>query len=293
VTGESRPAAGARTTVVIATRDRRAQLLKTLERLTDLPERPAIVVVDNGSGDGTAAAVRDRAPAAELIELGENRGAAARNFGVAAARTEHVAFSDDDSWWRAGSLAAAEETFDEHPELALIAARVLIEPRLRTDPTCLAMAASPLDGRDGLPGPPVLGFVACGAVVRRSAFLSAGGFEPRLGIGGEEELLAIELAALGYELAYVESVVAVHEPAGGSRPGRTRRVLRNALLVAWLRRPAGDALRHSARLLTRHRGRREAAHAALGALSQAGWVARRRRAVPRPLARALRSLDGE
>ena len=35
-----------------------------------------------------------------------------------------------------------------------------------------------------LPGPRVLGFVACGAVVRRSPFLAAGGFSSKLGIGG-------------------------------------------------------------------------------------------------------------
>lgn len=277
--------------MVIATRDRRARLLATLDRLAALPERPPVIVVDNGSSDGVVAAARAHAAAAQVVELGENRGTAARNVGVAAARTEYVAFNDDDSWWQPGALATAERLLDRHPRLALIAARVLVGPERRLDPTSAVMAASPLDGDAGSPGRRVLGFVACGAVVRRSAFLAVGGFEPRLGIGGEEELLAIDLAARGEWLAYVDDVVAVHEPARTARPGRDRTTLRNSLLVAWLRRPAGDALRRSVELLAGERDLGQTTRALADALRLAGWVARERRPVPRPLARELRTLD--
>lgn len=278
-------------TVVIATRDRRATLLTTLDRLAELPEHPAVVVVDNGSCDGGAAAARCHASAPTVVELGENRGAAGRNAGVEAAGTEYVAFNDDDSWWQPGALTRAAQLLDGHPSVALIAARVLVGPERRLDPTCAVMAASPLDG-DGSPaGPSVLGFVACGAVVRRSAFRAAGGFEPRLGVGGEEELLAIDLAARGHRLAYVDDVVAIHEPVSAARPGRERDTLRNGLLVAWLRRPVGDALRHSARLLARHGDRRRALGATLDALRASRWAIAERRPIPRSLALELRALD--
>ena len=278
-------------TVVIATRDRRETLLATLDRLAKLPERPAVAVVDNASHDGTAAAARRHPVGSTVIELHENRGAAGRNAGVLAAATEYVAFNDDDSWWEPGALATAERLFDEHLDLAVIAARVLVGPARRLDPTCAVMAASPLDHDRGSPGPRVLGFVACAAVVRRSAFLAAGGFERRLGIGGEEELLAIDLAARGHRLAYVDEVTAVHQPARAGRPRRNRGTLRNGLLIAWLRRPGRDALRRSFRLLTRHRDRRQAALAALDALRAARWVVAERRAVRGALARELRALD--
>jgi hypothetical protein len=42
-----------RTTVVIMTRDRRAELLRTLDLMTRLPEGVPIIVVDNASSDGT------------------------------------------------------------------------------------------------------------------------------------------------------------------------------------------------------------------------------------------------
>ncbi len=65
------------------------------------------------------------------------------------------------------------------------------------------MEHSPLPVEPDLPGPPVLGFLACAAIVRRKAYLEVGGFDPRMMIGGEEELLAADLASAGWGLAYV------------------------------------------------------------------------------------------
>jgi GT2 family glycosyltransferase len=87
MTAPSDGSAGPRVGVAIATRERRAELEAALERLLALPERPAVVVADNGSRDGTPAAIRARFPAVEVLELGENRGAGARNAAVRARAT--------------------------------------------------------------------------------------------------------------------------------------------------------------------------------------------------------------
>ena len=279
-----------RTTVVIATRNRRDVLLDTLDRIERLPERPAVVVADNASADGTAATVRRHHPGVQLIELERNIGAGARNAAIRAASTPYVALCDDDSWWAPGALARAEGLLDSRPRLALIAARVLVGPEGRLDPTCAVMARSRLPGAD-LPGPAVLGSLACGAVVRRSAFLEVGGFEERLGIGGEEELLALELARAGHQLAYVDAVVAHHHPALGRDPSERRRVeLRNGIWAAWLRRRPASALIRTARLLAPSARDPRAALGAIDALRGAGWVARNRRPLPVELDRSLRSL---
>src|SRR3712207_1305810 len=133
-----------RLTVVIATRNRAASLLRTLRHLGALPERPPFVVVDNGSGDDTVAAVRREAPQVTMLALPENRGAGARNVGVEVAGTPYVAFCDDDSWWAPGALPLAADLLDLHPRLGLLMARVLVYAEERLDPTCREMAASPL-----------------------------------------------------------------------------------------------------------------------------------------------------
>jgi GT2 family glycosyltransferase len=276
--------------IVIATRDRREGLLVTLGRLGC--GRP-VVVVDNGSRDGTPAAVRAAFPAVTVLEPGENLGAAARTVGAQALGTPVVAFCDDDSWWAPGALELAAGVFAGHPRLGLLAARVLVGDDEHLDPTCAVMAASPL-AADRLPGPGVLGFVACGAVVRREAFLAVGGFDGRYGIGGEERLLALDLATAGWDLAYVAAVVAHHHPGRcGPRPGRVRRQLRNDLWSAWLRRPARSALRETARLVADAALRHPvtAAGGVAAGLRGARWVARERAVVSPAVERALRSID--
>jgi GT2 family glycosyltransferase len=277
--------------VVIATRDRLANLGRTLDRLRALSESPRIILVDNGSRDGTAEFVRREYPEVRLIVLGDNLGAAARTIGVREAGSPYVAFSDDDSWWAPGALGRAADRLDASPRLGLLAARVLVGPAGVLDPTCATMAASPLSPGADLPGPSVLGFLACGAVVRRSAFLEAGGFEVRFGVGGEEELLAIDLAAAGWRLAYCEDVVAHHHPgSAGPRPGRSRVQCRNALWSTWLRRPLRSALRRTARIAASGFLDPDVRAAFRDALTGLPWVLRHRRPVPPEVERALRAL---
>ncbi|WP_433834292.1 glycosyltransferase family 2 protein [Actinoplanes sp. CA-015351] len=87
--------------------------------------------------------------------------------------------------------------------------------------------------------------MACAVVVRRDAFLTAGGFQPRLFVYGEEALLAMDLAAAGHELSYVPHLGVRHlpHPAGRDVSARLRREVRNRVLTAALRRPPAVALR--------------------------------------------------
>ena len=226
-------APGPRVTVVVMTRDRWPDLSRTLSR----HEAP-VIVVDNGSSDGTPELVRRHFPGVEVIELDRNHGAVARNIGVQRARTPYVAFADDDSWWAPGALATAAAVLDEHPRLAVLAGRMLVGEDQTPDPIGDLMARSPLGREPDLPGPSVLGFLACGAVVRRRAFLGAGGFDDVVFFMGEEERLALDLACQGWGLAYVDRVQAHHHPSP-SRDGQDRkaRAARNRLLTAVLRRP--------------------------------------------------------
>ena len=277
---EAAPAGGT-VTVVVATRDRRADLSRTLGHLARLPEQPEVIVVDNASRDGTARLVRDQHPRVRLLRLPRNLGACARNVGVLAARTPHVAFSDDDSWWAPGALAAAARLLDAYPALGLVAARTLVGPQGRPDPVNELLARSPLPPAGRLPGPRVLGFLACAAVVRREAFLAAGGFSPLLFFGGEEQLLAYDLAAAGWHASYCPQVVAHHFPSG-SRNSRQRGYLeaRNRLLVAWLRRPWPAAWTATAGLAGQASRDRLAARALAGALARAPLAVAQRRVVP-------------
>jgi GT2 family glycosyltransferase len=268
-------------------------LLRTAARHFALPERPRVVVVDNASSDGTAAALTDAFAAIEVIRLERNAGGAGRNIGVSACATPYVALTDDDAWWRPGALRRAADLLDANPRLALIQARVLVGPDERDDPTCVEMAASPLAAGEGQPGHPLVSFVACAVVVRRAAFLAVGGFQERLAVGGEEELVGWDLIAAGWQLSYVPEVVAHHHPppAPARRAKRRETQVRNALWTSWLRRPSDVVAADTARALRSLANDRVVARGFGRALLGLPWIMRERRVNPPHLEAMLRRLD--
>jgi hypothetical protein len=164
-----------RLAVVMITHNRRADLLGSLARIMHLPERPRVFLVDNGSTDGTTAAVAERFRQVEAISAGANIGAAARTLEVRHVDTPYGALSDDDRWWEPGALGRAADLLDSHPRLAVVTARVLVGPEEREDPVCEHLLRSPVPRQAGMPGPPVLGFLAGASMVRSSAFLRRAG----------------------------------------------------------------------------------------------------------------------
>jgi GT2 family glycosyltransferase len=271
--------------LVIITRNRADTVVRSLGHAVECGDAGRIVVVDNGSDDGTPGRIRTRFPHVEVIVVGRNLGAAARNVGVAALHTPYVAFADDDTWWAPGALCEAAHVLERHPRVGVLSARVVVGADDRPDPACDLMANSPLAQQPDLPGPRLVAFMAGASVIRRDAFLAAGGFEPRFVIGGEERLLGWDLRRAGWSIVYVDRLVVHHHPS----PARdaTRRAIqqrRNELLCAWMRLPwraaaaaTRDALRH---------GRTDASsrRACLAALASLPWALRNRRSVPAELA---------
>lgn len=278
--------------IVIVTRNRRETLRRTLEQLHALEAAYPIVVVDNASTDGTVAEVRERFPQVDIIPLAQNLGAIARNYGVRHVQQPYIAFADDDSWWARDTPAQAIRIFEEYPRLGLIMARIKAGPEERLDPCCALMQRSPLPRPADLPGIPILGFVGCGALVRRAAFLEINGFHERFGSGGEEALPAIDLARHGWGLAYIDTLVAHHHPSR-QRDTSRRQIegTRNWLWTAWLRRSHRHNLRLTARLLraalTSDTTRRALGSAFLGL----PWIVRERVAMPGELERQIELLE--
>jgi len=278
--------------VVVITHERRAEALDAVARLVELPERPPVVLVDNGSTDGTADAVREKFPEVDVLALDHNAGAVGRNLGVERLRTPYVAFCDDDTWWEPGSLSRAADVLDEHPRLAVLTARILTEPSGADDPIVAELRDSPVPGPDWLPGPALGSFLAGASVVRREAFRAAGGFSARLWLGGEEELLATDLLTAGWEICYLEELV-VHHAASPARDSvrRRRDGLRNTLWFTWLRRPVGPALRRTAFLAASAPRDRVSALAWCDAVRGLPWVLARRRRRPPEVEARLAPLD--
>jgi GT2 family glycosyltransferase len=272
-----------RLTIVVLTHNRLEELTRTLFEMTNADgyeDQPQIIVVDNASPDGTARHIARDFPDVTLLRLEVNMGAAARNLGVRAAKTPYVAFCDDDTWWKVASLARAADMLDAYPRVAVLNARVLVGPQEKKDPACALMEKSPLPSI-GLPGKALLGFLAGACVMRKQAFMEAGGYEPRFFIGGEEALLALDLIANGWALVYAPELIVHHYPSNGRNASlRERLLIRNALWVAWMRLPFFTALRKTLGICRRPHAMKHIPSALIDALSGIPWVMKKRKVLP-------------
>ena len=114
---------------VVPVRDGERFLGHALESVlgqTLLPDE--VIVVDDGSTDGTEAIAR-RFPARVVPNAGRGV-SAARNTGIVASRGDVIAFLDHDDVWEPGKLERQVACLREHPELSYAScrARVVIEP---------------------------------------------------------------------------------------------------------------------------------------------------------------------
>ena len=107
------------------TREMTSQCLREL--LIDLGDTAAeVFVVDNGSHDGSVAAIRGAFPEVRLIETGRNAGfAAANNLAIARAAGEFVLLLNSDAFVRPGSISALLGYLQTHPSAAAVGPRLL------------------------------------------------------------------------------------------------------------------------------------------------------------------------
>ena len=116
--------------------------------------------------------------------------------------------------------------------------------------------------------------------------MEVGGYSELIHFGGEELLLALDLAAAGWEQCHADDVVAHHQPSPVREewPARWARYRRNDTLTAWMRLPLYQALAATGRLLG-DAAREEAVRRELSRFARLlvhAWL--ERRPVDRPLA---------
>lgn len=104
---------------------------------------------------------------------------------------------------------------------------------------------------------------------------------PRLWFGGEEELLAFDLAMHGWWMCWLEDMIIHHEPSRARDSTYRRRLgIRNTLWTLWLRRPVRSAARRTGVVLRSASPDRTTVAAVAEAVTGLPWVLRERRVLP-------------
>ena len=107
-------------TVIIPTFNRRDKLSKAIESVFSQETVPfELIVVDDGSEDGTGLMVKRNFPEARYFFQPNQGPAAARNRGIKQARGEWIAFLDSDDEWMPGKLKAQLEFFNQNPNFLI------------------------------------------------------------------------------------------------------------------------------------------------------------------------------
>ena len=225
-----------RVTVVIPTRNRCSHLgaaLDALERQTFPSDDFEVIVVDDGSTDGTATYVDQRARAGRLvlrmIACDHGGPAAARNAGASAARAPILAFLDDDVVADPQWLSAGLAGFDSD-RVAAVEGCVRAIPR-RAMGAFARLVENERGGR----------YLSCNLFVRLDAFHRFGGFDPRFGpldYFREDTDFAFTLLGNGYEIRFASGAVVTHPPvpSGPLQPLRQARKYRHDRLL-WRKHP--------------------------------------------------------
>ncbi len=204
-------------TFVIATHNRRAVLLQTLQRLlstSDISQtsestaiRSEIILVDNASTDGTADAVAARFPAVRILRQARNRGASAKNAGIPIACGQFIVFLDDDSYPKPNSTRRMVQYFRAHADLGAVVFDVVLK-----------------DGSHECSAFPTV-FIGCGAGFRREALDQVGGLPDDFFYQAEEYDLSLRLLEAGWDIQRHDDLQVLHlKTKTGRCPARTTRL---------------------------------------------------------------------
>jgi glycosyltransferase involved in cell wall biosynthesis len=224
--------------VVIPTHDRKDLLARTLETVHAQRPRPArIIVVDDGSTDGTAAMLADQ-PVTVVRNEGENWGPArARHEGLPHVDSEFIAFLDSDDLLLPGALETLERSLRESPAAPFAFGRSLTarESQAGWEPTGL-MTAARAEMKRPLPALFARNFVpSVGTLVRASSVARIGGY-PQQTDFSQDHYFWLRLAQLG-DPVFVPTITSIYREHDGNRHTPVRA---GAELEAYLTLAAAD-----------------------------------------------------
>lgn len=233
--------------IIIVSWNAKDYLIGCLMSLYEQDLGPAeIIVVDNGSSDGSPEAVEELFPDVTLIRSDENLGfAKANNVGINASSGKYVCLINSDVAVLDNCVDALKRYLDSNPSVGLVSPRVLnpdmtLQKTLRRFPTIkgVFLSAIGLDSRNYLPHDGIAEAQAvsgCFMMVRRSAIEQAGLLDERFFFYAEDKDWCRRIINMGWKIVYYPQARAIHYggQSSAAAPVRFYLELQNANLKYW------------------------------------------------------------
>ncbi len=194
-----------------------------------------VIVIDDGSGDGTPEAVRSEFPAVRMVEQPQNMGlAAGRNTAIKLLEGAKVLMLDSDTQVKAGAVERLAEVLDSDPGAGIVAPRLLnpdgsvqlscrrwpslLIPFVRRGPVAKLMPEPEMHRRhmmmdfDFASERPVVAAMGAAQMWRADLPQRIGSFDERISsYGGEDIDWCLRVWEAGLEVRYVPDAEIVHE----------------------------------------------------------------------------------
>ena len=195
--------------VVLATHNRKELLkecLKSLFNQTYPKERYEIIVVNDGSTDGTEEVLKKYAKKAPCIFKcfsQENKGpSAARNLGIEHAKGEIICFTDDDCIADERWIENLVKEFTNEKVGGVGGEIVAYNPKTSVEKYARMDQESAI--RNSF-------LITCNAAYRKDVLESVNGFDGNLRYGGDDIDVGIKVKLMGYELKYAPDAIVYHK----------------------------------------------------------------------------------
>jgi len=210
-----------RSSIVVVSYNSRRYLQACLDSiLADMTGGDEVIVVDNGSTDGSADIVAEQYPSVHLIR-GENVGyAGGNNRGAAVARGRHLLFLNPDTIIHPGTIEALVAPLEQPGDVALTTARIVFMDRPEIVNTCgntvqftgLAYCRGAGQPAADYAQPAEVDAVSGAAfAIRRAVFEELEGFDASFFMYLEDTDLSWRAWLLGYRCRYVPEAVVEHD----------------------------------------------------------------------------------
>jgi glycosyltransferase involved in cell wall biosynthesis len=217
-------------TVIITTKNRKDDLRKAVASALEQDAHPRVLVVDDGSTDGTSDMIRAEFPTVQIERVEQSRGyIVQRNRGAALAQTPFIVSIDDDAAFSSPRVISQTIAEFADPRIGAVAIPFInvhqdnITRQLAPDDRGIYVTAS---------------FIGTAHALRRELFVNLGGYREFFFHQGEEEDYCIRMFAAGYAVRVGRADPIHHFES----PRRDRKRMdlygrRNNVLFAWCNVP--------------------------------------------------------
>jgi GT2 family glycosyltransferase len=195
-----------RASVIITTKDRKDDLRRAIISCLAQTERVELIVIDDGSIDGTSELVAREFPQVTLIRTDHSEGYIAQRNRAAKIASGNILFSiDDDAEFSSQDIISDTLNDFNHPRIAAIAIPYL-EPHKSLDEHYRSPKVDQTYVTDS--------FVGTAHALRKDIFLKLGGYRDRLVHQGEESDYCLRLLNAGYVVRLGNADPILHMESG-------------------------------------------------------------------------------